>query len=48
MALHGAAQLRFMDQQERNQTSCCAPNGKRAHLARLLTSAGCLTAPLGL
>jgi hypothetical protein len=27
MALYGAAQLRFMDQQERNQTSFCAPTG---------------------
>jgi len=26
-----------MDQQEGNQTSFCAPTGKRAHLARLLT-----------
>jgi len=36
MALHGVAQLRFMEQQERNQTSFCAPTGKRAHLDRLL------------
>jgi hypothetical protein len=37
MTLPGAGQLRFMDQQEGNQTSFKAPTGKRAHLARLLT-----------
>jgi hypothetical protein len=39
MTLHGAAQLRFMDQQEGNQTSFCPPTGE-ASAPRQITELG--------